>query len=75
MTAKGRTAAALMWAVSAAALAVAAAALIAFCPPPSTFASLYQPENIHVRPGAFTRPLCNGAQRRLCPMTASCRMS
>ncbi|MEK7721944.1 MAG: hypothetical protein AAB359_06100, partial [Elusimicrobiota bacterium] len=64
---EGRAAAAVLWAVSAAALAATAAALIAFYPPPSTFASLYPPQNPHVRPGRFTRPVCNGVQCRLCP--------
>ncbi len=67
MTSEGRAAAAVLWAVSAAALAAAAAALIAFYPPPSTFASLYPPQNLHVRPGRFAGPVCNGVQCRLCP--------
>ena len=67
MTSRGQAAAAVLWAVSAAALAAAAAALIAFYPPPSTFASLYPPQNPHVRPGRFAGPVCNGAQCRLCP--------
>ena len=62
-----RPAVTVMWAVSTAALAVAAAALIAFYPPPSTFASLYFPQNPHVRPGRFSGPACNGVQCRLCP--------
>lgn len=67
MSPKGRAAAAFFWAVSAACLAAAAAALVAFYPPPSTFASLYPPDNPHVRSGSFTRPVCNGIQCRLCP--------
>lgn len=67
MTLRGRSAAAFIWAVSAAGLAAAAAAFVAFYPPPSTFASLYPPDNPHVRPGSFTRPACNGIQCRLCP--------
>ena len=65
MTCKGRAAAALVGGLTAA-LALAAAALIAIHPPPSTFASLYPEANPHVRDGRFAAPVCNGVQCRLC---------
>lgn len=66
MADRGRASAALL-AVGTACAALAAAALVAFYPPPSTFASLYPPDNPHVRPGRFVVRACNGVQCRLCP--------
>ena len=62
---RGGTAAAL--AVLTAGAALAASALIAFLPPPSTFSLLYPPQTSHVRAGRFAGPVCNGVQCRLCP--------
>lgn len=62
-----RAAAALALAVSAAGLAAAGAALIAFSSPPAVFASLFPADNPHVRTAAFQRPACSGVQCRLCP--------
>ncbi len=47
--------------------ALAAAAFLAFFPPPFTFALCYQPQSPHVRDGRFAVPVCNGVQCRLCP--------
>ena len=66
MAMQGRKAAAL-WAVLTACAALGASALVAFYPPPSTFASLYPPQSSHVRAGRFAGPACNGVQCRLCP--------
>ena len=66
MTLQGRKAAALL-AVIAAGAALGASALVAFFPPPATFALLYPPQSSHVRDGRFAAPVCNGVQCRLCP--------
>lgn len=66
MDGRGRKTAAL-WAALAACAALGASALVAFYPPPSTFARLYPPQSSHVRDGRFAGPACNGVQCRLCP--------
>jgi pyruvate formate lyase activating enzyme len=67
MNLRARPAAAVILALSCAGLAAAAAAFVAFYPPPSTFASVYPAKNVHVRPGRFAVRACNGVQCRLCP--------
>jgi hypothetical protein len=66
MPARGRKSAAL-WAALAACAALGASALVAFCPPPSTFARLCPPQGANVRAGRFAGPACNGVQCTLCP--------
>lgn len=50
-----------------AALSVCGAALLAFYPPPLTFAKLMPADNPGVRDGRFAVPICNGVQCKLCP--------
>ncbi len=50
-----------------AALSLCAGALLAFYPPPVTFAKLMPPDNPWVRDGRFAVPVCNGVQCKLCP--------
>ena len=50
-----------------AALSLCGAALLAFYPPPSTFARLIPANNPWVRDGRFAVPVCNGVQCKLCP--------
>jgi len=49
------------------ALSLCGAALLAFYPPPSTFARLLPADNPWVRDGRFSVPVCNGVQCKLCP--------
>ena len=50
-----------------AALSLCAGALMAFYPPPVTFAKLMPADNPWVRDGRFGVPMCNGIQCKLCP--------
>ncbi|MFA6435304.1 MAG: AmmeMemoRadiSam system radical SAM enzyme [Elusimicrobiales bacterium] len=63
----GARKAALLIGIATAALSLGGAALLAFYPPPFTFARLLPPENPWVRDGRFAVPACNGVQCRLCP--------
>ena len=48
-------------------ISLCGAALIAFYPPPATFAKLMPADNPWVRDGRFAVPVCNGVQCKLCP--------
>lgn len=55
------------WLAAGTAASLAACALVAFYPPPGTFAGLCPPVNDGVRPARFALPMCGGVQCQLCP--------